>query len=50
MHDWKPSWVREYKCGRCGDTVSKKVKWPVDDPRHPFHELRKRLARARRGL
>ena len=47
--DWKPpSWIKG-ECKICGGTVEEK-RWPVDDPKHPFHKLRKMFARTRRGM
>ena len=41
--DWKvPGDTREIRCGNCG-SIMQEVKWPTDDPSHPFHELKKRI-------
>ena len=30
----------EVNCEWCGKNVNNKVKWPVDDPNHPFHNYK----------
>ena len=45
-YDWKVPWdIQDKLCGRCG-TAMLEVKWPNEEPTHPFSVWRKALERS----
>lgn len=44
VYDWKVPWDTSAKtCGNCKKDMSE-VKWPSDDPEHPFHKWKTQVA------
>ena len=42
MYNWKVPWGAPVECGNCKNTMQE-VKWPNEDPNHPFHEWKRQI-------